>query len=149
MTTDPTSGPSASAADVRAMLDERYGRRPARSRGRRRLVRSGAVAAAGVSLGLLGWIAWENATPDVSATLLGYDVRDASTVEVSIEVRRDPARAVRCLLRAQDVDNVTVGRVELNVPPGGGRTVALTAVVPTTRLAINGELEACTALGGE
>ncbi len=149
MTTDPTRGPPTGAADVRAMLDDRYGRRPARSRGQRRLARSGAVAAAGVALGLLGWIAWDNATPEVSATLLGYDVRDASTVEVSIEVRRDPARAVRCLLRAQDVNNVTVGRLDLDVPPGGSRTVALAALVPTTRLAINGELEACAAVKGE
>ena len=72
-----------------------------------------------------------------------------AAVEVRIEIRRDPGLALRCLLRAQDVDNVTVGRRELDVPAGADRTVALAVVVPTTRLATNGELEECTTAGRE
>ena len=131
------------------MLDDRYGRRP-RDRGHpRRFALSFGLLAAGLALGLLLWIAVHAATPEVSAALLGYEVRDASTVQVSIEVRRDPGQTVRCLLRAQDAGNVTVGRRELTIAPAPGRTVALTAVIPTTRLAINAELEECRAAGGE
>lgn len=102
-----------------------------------------------VALGYLVWVALHAATPAVSSALIGYEVHDAGSVEVRIEVRRDPARDVRCLLRAQDVDNVTVGRLALEVPRGGDRSVALAAVVPTTRLAINGELEECRVVDGE
>ena len=65
-----------------------------------------------------------------------------------VETRLAPDR-VRCLLRAQDIDNVTVGRLDLEVPPSADRTVALAVVVPTARLATNGELEECTAVGRE
>ena len=131
------------------MLDERYGRRTGTHR-RGRLVTLAVVGVgAGAGVGVLLWMALHAATPTVSAVLLGYEVRDSSAVEVRIEVRRDPAQAVRCLLRAQDIDNVTVGRLDLEVPPSADRTVALAVVVPTTRLATNGELEECTAAGRE
>ena len=134
---------------MRALLDERYGRRTAaRPRGHRLAVAAvGLIACAGV--GVLLWIALHAATPAVSAVLLGYEVRDASAVEVRIEVRRDPSQAVRCLLRAQDIDNVTVGRLDLQVPPSADRTVALAVVVRTAWLATNGELEECIAVEGE
>ncbi len=129
---------------MRALLDERYGRRSS-ARHRRLAVAAVAVATA-AALGVLLWIALHAALPRVSADLLGYEVRDAGAVHVRIEVRRDPDLAVRCLLRAQNVDNVTVGRLDLTVPPSADRTVALGAVIPTTSLAINGELEECTAV---
>ena len=108
-----------------------------------------AAVGAGAMLGVLLWIALHAATPAVSADLIGYEVRDDGAVEVRIEVRRDPAQTVRCLLRAQDIDNATVGRLALDVPTGGKPTVALAAVIPTTRLAINGELEECTVVRRE
>ena len=137
------------AALVRPALDERYGRRTGTRRRDRLLALTAVGVGAGAGLGVLLWIALNAATPAVSAALLGYEVRDSSSVEIRIEIRRDPAQAVRCLLRAQDSDNVTVGRVELEVPPSADRTVALAVVVPTTRLATNGEMEECTAVGRE
>ena len=146
--TDPAPGAPTGPVDVRALLDERYGRRGGGGRPDRRIVAAAAVGIS-VAVGLLLWTALHAATPPVGTALLGYQVRDASSVEVRFEVRRDPSLAVRCLLRAQDSDNVTVGRLRVDVPTGAERTVAMAAVVPTTRLAINGELEECTASGGE
>ena len=134
---------------MRALLDERYGRRTATRRRDRLLAIAVMGLGAGAGVGVLLWIALHAATPAVSAVLLGYEVRDSSAVEVRIEVRRDPGQAVRCLLRAQDIDNVTVGRLDLEVPPSADRTVALAVVVRTARLATNGELEECIAVEGE
>ncbi|HEY0949296.1 DUF4307 domain-containing protein [Nocardioides sp.] len=122
-------------------LADRYGA-PAPWRRRALLVASVALAAA--FLGWLGWTMWAQSTPKVESSLVGYDVLDEHSVEVTVRVdlSGDDVEA-RCLLRATAEDHTIVGELTFT-PTGSGRTVQ---TVRTERRATSVELIGCTAPG--
>ncbi|WP_432546784.1 DUF4307 domain-containing protein [Kineococcus sp. SYSU DK004] len=128
------------------LLAERYGRRRpgARPWWRRPLPLAGAVLGA---LALLAWMAWAAVvqTRGPAATEVAHRVVDDSTAELRFAVTRDPGTAVTCAVSAANDRNTEVGLVEVQVPPGGGRTVELTTTVRTVERAVTVGVESCVA----
>ena len=117
----------------------------------------GPLRAAGIlALGVLGalllgyllWVALHHANPPVRAGLLSYDVRDERSVEVVLEVVREPGTPVTCQVRAQNSDDVTVGTERADVDPLQPRHSVVTIVMTTTERAVNGELVSCAEAAG-
>lgn len=129
--------------DVAEMLDQRYGRPSARA-ARHRTV-AVAVALGTVLAVWTGWAGWHASHPDVRAELVGYQVLDAAHVEVTLRVATSSGQRAVCELRASGPSGEVVGRTTVSVPDDGVRSRTLTAVVPTSSEAVNGELHACQA----
>jgi hypothetical protein len=140
----PSASPDAAAgaADVRARLDERYGRRPAR-RGRRRAL---VVLLALCVLAALTWAAWAAVAftrSSLSWQDSGVEVQGTSAVQVSFVVRAAPGTHVVCAVRATDDAGAVVGWLDVPiVAPGSGRANA-TATVPTSQPATGGGVSSC------
>ena len=121
-------------------LADRYGA-PSPWRGRTLLVASVVVAAA--FLGWLGWTIWDQSTPEVRSSLVGYDIVDQHRADATVEVSlSDDDVQATCLLRAYAEDHSVVG--ELLFAPEDGRS---TQSVRTERRATSVELLGCTAPG--
>jgi hypothetical protein len=115
---------------------------------RRTAALAGLGVLAAVLLGYVMWVAWHHATPEVRAGLLSYDNGDPRSVSVVLEVVRPVGTPVTCEVRAQNVDDVTVGTARVAVPPESSPDRQLvTVVVPTSEQAVNGELVRCAASG--
>ena len=121
-------------------LTDRYGApRP----GRRRALAAACVVVAAAFLGWLGWTIWDQSTPQVRSTLVGYEVVDQHTATATIDVRlADAGVRASCTLRAYAEDHTVVG--ELALRPTDGRS---TQTVRTERRATSVELVGCTAPG--
>ncbi|HVA61018.1 MAG TPA: DUF4307 domain-containing protein [Mycobacteriales bacterium] len=135
----PNQPPGPLTAAGRRVPADRYGRprEGARPGWRIALGVVGAVLLAGV-VGLALWIA----TPAVSDGVTGYQVLSARAVRVDFVVHKPPGSAAVCVVQAVALDGGTVGQRSVVVPAGSGR-VALSVVVPTTALAITGDLASC------
>ena len=121
------------------------GRYPTRTR------RVGVVIAAAVigliSLGWLGWVIWDQSTPEVRSTLRTWHVVDDHTAIATIGVRLRTADVqATCLLRAFADDHSTVGETNVSVPTGR-ETRTVEGTVRTERRATSIELVGCTAEG--
>jgi Domain of unknown function (DUF4307) len=135
------SSTASDAADVRARLDERYGRRPARPGRRRALVALLAVVVAAV----VAWAVWAAVALTHSAVTwqdAGAEV-GPSAVRVSFVVRAAPGTRLVCAVRATDHTGALVGWLDVPiVTPESGRTTA-TATVPTSQPATGGGVGSC------
>jgi hypothetical protein len=121
-------------------LAHRYG---APAPGRRRVVLAACVVLAAAFLGWLGWTIWEQSTPEVQSSLVGYDVVDEHQADATVDVHLGDADVVAtCLLRAFAEDHSVVG--EKSFTPDDGRA---TLSVRTERKATSVELMGCTAPG--
>jgi hypothetical protein len=74
---------------------------------------------------------------------LDYRVVSDTEVSVRFQVRMSPGDRVRCVLRARDRDNVSVGTRELLLGPDLSGTVTRSEVVTTTGRAVVGEVLTC------
>ena len=85
---------------------------------------------------------------DASASVRSYRIVEGTGVEVTVSVRRDPARDALCLLRSRDQTGAQVGHFDLRIPadPAGQDEVVATGTVPTTARAVTGEAGACLSL---
>lgn len=81
----------------------------------------------------------ERRTPFSTVT---YRVDSDHAVTIRFQVARDAGRTVQCLLQARDRDGSDVGSLVATVGPGSG-TETRSAVVPTTRRAVVGEVLSC------
>ena len=118
--------------------------RYARSSGLSRRTRV-ALAVAGVLAltGAVSYIGLKQASPTLTATVLGYQVASDHAVDVRFQVdNRDNGRAATCTVRARDYGGDEVGRLAVPVPPGP-RTRQLSATIRTSSRAISGEVLDC------
>ncbi|WP_158647894.1 DUF4307 domain-containing protein [Nocardioides houyundeii] len=118
-----------------AELAERYGAPSPR----RRLVAIIATVVLAVVFGVwLAWAALFHGNPSVRSGIVGFDVVDDHTMEVSVEVDLDDVEEADCLLRALSEDKATVG--ELSFAPVDG---VQTVTVRTERRATSVENVGC------
>lgn len=122
-------------------LTDRYG---APQPWRRTAVLTVSVVVAAAFLGWLGWTIWEQSTPQVRSSLVGYDVVDEHRADATVDVRlRDDDVDASCTLRAYAKDHSVVGELVFS-PEGSGRD---DQSVRTERRATSVELLGCTAPG--
>jgi hypothetical protein len=104
-----------------------------------------ALAVAGV-VGLTGVVSYfglQQATPTLSATVLGYQVASDHAVDLRFQVdNRESSRAATCTVRARSYNGDEVGRLDVPVP-AGPRTQVLSATIRTSSRAISGEVLDC------
>ncbi|GAA2049782.1 hypothetical protein GCM10009839_64910 [Catenulispora yoronensis] len=108
-------------------------------RGRVALGVAGVLALTGV----VSYIGLRQATPTLTATVLGYQVSSDHSVDVRFQVdNRHSDRGATCTVRARSSNGDEVGRLE--VPVAAGRpSRELTATVKTSSRAITGEVVEC------
>jgi len=126
-------------------LARRYGTtRPVR----RRLVHAGVALLVAASLAWVVWAALEHARPKVTSDLRSFEVVDQHTATATFTVvRRTPAVAASCLVRAQATDHSVVGELNVTVGPGGDEVRTLTETVRTEREATSVSVVGCRAEG--
>jgi Domain of unknown function (DUF4307) len=135
-------GTASDAGDVRARLDERYGRRPARP-GRRRALVVLLVIFAVAAAAWVGWAAVAVTRSSLTWQDTGAEVLGPSAVRVSFVVRAAPGTPVVCAVRATDDTGAVVGWLDVPVvAPASGRA-APTATVPTSSPATGGGVSSC------
>jgi hypothetical protein len=118
--------------------------RYARSSGLSRRTRI-ALAVAGVLAltGAVSYIGLKQATPTLTATVLGYQVTSDHTVDLRFQVdNRESSKPASCTIRARDYGGNEVGRLDIPVP-AGKQTQVLSATIRTSSRAINGEVLDC------
>lgn len=93
---------------------------------------SAAVVLAGIGVAYLGY---ERFGPkELEGEQISYDAIDASTVNMAFAVtRKDPSRAVVCIIRARSKDGGETGRREVYVAPSNSGTVQVESTIRTTR----------------
>jgi hypothetical protein len=104
-----------------------------------------ALGAAGVIAltGVVSYIGLRQATPTLTATVLGYQVSSDHSVDVRFQVdNRDSGRQATCTVRARAYNGDEVGRLDVPVP-AGPQTQRLTATIKTSSRAISGEVLDC------
>src|SRR5256885_10942624 len=132
-----SAGTAPDAGDVRARLDERYGRRPAR-RGRRRALVALLVVFVAAAVTWAVWAAVALTQSSLSWQDTGAEVVGPSAGRVSFVVRAAPGMRVICAVRATDDTGAVVGWLDVPVvAPGSGRANT-TATVPTSQPATGG-----------
>ena len=104
-----------------------------------------ALAVAGVVAltGVVSYVGLKQASPTLTATVLGYQVASDHAVDVRFQVdNRESSRAATCTVRARSYNGDEVGRLDVAVPTGP-RTQVLTATIRTSSRAISGEVLDC------
>ena len=118
--------------------------RYARSSGLSRRTRI-ALAVTGVLAltGAVSYIGLKQATPTLTATVLGYQVASDHAVDVRFQVdNRESSKPASCTVRARDYGGNEVGRLDVPVP-AGRQTQVLSATIRTSGRAISGEVLDC------
>ena len=93
--------------------------------------------------GVVSYIGLKQATPTLTATVLGYQVASDHAVDVRFQVdNRESDRAASCTVRARTTGGNEVGRLDVPVA-AGNRTQVLSATVRTSSRAISGEVLDC------
>jgi hypothetical protein len=123
-----------------APVEARYQRTPRLSR--RARVAFGAAGVLALT-GVVAWIGIGQASPKLTATVLGYQVTSDRSVDVRFQVdEASAAKPAVCTLRARASSGEEVGRLDVPVPAGEKRQV-LTVTVKTSGKAINGDVLEC------
>ena len=119
---------------------ERYGDRPA-------VPRRTAVLVVGVVAALfVAWVVWAGlgaADRDVRWQDVGFDVVDASEVEVTFDVIKAADTSARCTVTALNAGYATVGISTVDVGPAENEVVRTTTTVRTSELAVTGVVDFC------
>ncbi|UTT70726.1 DUF4307 domain-containing protein [Arthrobacter sp. DNA4] len=135
-------------------LANRYGAK------KRRLSPKAAPLAIGVALavgiGFLAWVTTSNSLSGVTFKDVGYSTADATLAEVDFQVTREPAKPVKCAVKALDAKFAVVGWKVVDIPPSpgdstpdGGRTVAQRVTLRTESASVSGVVDSCWIPGGE
>lgn len=126
---------------TQAQLDDRYGR--TRDPKRRRIAWIAVIAAAALIVGWFGWSTVAKNMEAVGVDGLGYEVRDAHTVEVSFQFTAPQDRSVACAVQALDEGFGVVGWRIVQYEPGDGHHQRHVETVPTVAEATTGLVETC------
>ncbi len=81
--------------------------------------------------------------PEVGSGLRTYDVRSDTSVQVSFEVRKDPAQTAVCTLRARSATGAEVGQALVRVGPADARSTVVSYDLATTGRATLAEVTGC------
>ncbi|MDT5016908.1 MAG: hypothetical protein QOD39_3068 [Mycobacterium sp.] len=122
----------------------RYGRQRLTARNRRWIAIGLTLLAlaAGVAVAVIA--SQRLGSGDVKGELVGYQLLDDETVQVTISVvRDDPSRPVVCIVRARSIDGSETGRREVLVPASTQATVQVTTVVKASRTPVVGDVYGC------
>ncbi|MBT8797255.1 DUF4307 domain-containing protein [Microbacterium flavum] len=134
-----TTTPTPPSPEVRAELDDRYGR----SRGGRRWawVAVGAVAVALV--GYFGWNTVAQSMDSVDIDTIGFQIDDAHSVTLQFQVTLRRDEAVTCALEAQDVEHGIVGWRVVEYPADSAHSRSFSERIPTVAEATTGLVTSC------
>ncbi|AFV88864.1 DUF4307 domain-containing protein [Acidipropionibacterium acidipropionici] len=98
---------------------------------------------------LVGWTVWSglhHSAEPMRVQLFGYQVVDATRVDVTVDVHRsDPSVSGSCTLYALSHDNQRVGEAPLRISPAGDQDVRIRAHLKTFSRAVTAQLENCQA----
>lgn len=124
------------------VLATRYGQVPSSQQRRRRTV------AAAVIVGVLGlaavvWLGTGRLAVPVEAVDVGFSIVDATAVDVTFDVVKDPEATVVCRVRALNPSFAEIGVRDVLVGPTPERVSRVTARVATTELATTGLVQWC------
>jgi hypothetical protein len=93
---------------------ERYGVRRGMSRTRKILL---GVFGFALLCGVAGYIAWNEANPQIQAEVISYTVNGTS-INVTFQVNKPSDERVECTIQAQDVHGSVIGSANVVVPSG-------------------------------
>jgi uncharacterized protein (DUF58 family) len=89
------------------------------------------------------WFALASTTGRVHWVNTGFVVVADNQVDIRFDLRRDPSRAVVCVLEAQDERKSVVGRVEAVVGPSPGSPSRHVETLRTAGPAVTGYVDSC------
>jgi hypothetical protein len=95
-------------------LAERYGIRHGMSRTRKIML---GVFGFVVLCGVAGYIAWNEANPQIQASVVSYTV-SGSSITVTFEVDKKASQSVECTIQAEDLQGDVIGQANVSVPSG-------------------------------
>jgi Domain of unknown function (DUF4307) len=120
---------------------ERYGIRRGMSRTRKIML---GVFGFALLCGVAGYIAWNEANPQIQAEVVSYTV-DGTSINVTFQVNKAADQAVTCTLEAQDVHGTVIGSANVTVPAGRAEE-DMVYTVNTTGTPNTAEVSSCTAV---
>lgn len=107
-------------------------------------------------IAFLGWATTSSSLSGVTFKDVGYSTTDSTLAEVDFQVTREPAKPVKCAVKALDSKFAVVGWKVVDVPPSaadgtpdGGRTVAQRVTLRTESASVSGVVDSCWIPGGE
>ena len=118
---------------------ERYGVRSGMSRARKITL---GVFGFALLCGVAGYIAWNQANPQIQATVVSYTVNDSS-ITVTFEVDKAADKAVECTIQVQDVKGAVIGQANVSVPSGRAKE-DMSYTVNTTGTPNAAQVASCT-----
>ncbi|MEV4990462.1 DUF4307 domain-containing protein [Pseudarthrobacter sp. LMD1-1-1.1] len=144
----------AQSAPADTSLANRYGAKKRRLSPRAARLAIGVALAVGI--GFLAWVTTSNSLSGVTFKDVGYSTTDATLAEVDFQVTREPAKPVKCAVKALDAKFAVVGWKVVDIPPSaadstpdGGRTVAQRVTMRTESASVSGVVDSCWIPGGE
>lgn len=130
-------------SDPHARLDERYGRRPGRTRRTRLLALvSGAVVAVVVSAWVV-LVAFDGDSAELEVSHYGFTVADSSAVDVTYTINVAQGTPVRCAVQALNETRAVVGWKIVDLEPIDTYTQTYTTSLVTTERAVTGSAYRC------
>lgn len=127
--------------EVRAELDDRYGRRRRGARRRGPWIAFGVVVA--VAIGYLGWSTVTQSMESVDVDNTAFHLVDEHSVTISFQVTLRRGAAVTCAIEAQDTDHGVVGWRVVQYPADDAHSRAFTETIPTVAEATTGLATSC------
>ena len=128
--------------DDEDLLEDRYGRTPD-SRQRRRRTVVIAVVVAALGLATVVWLAIGAFSVPVRTMDRGFDIVDATAIDVTFVVVKDAGATVTCRVHALNPSFAEVGVKDVLVGPAEEAAVQLTTRVATSELATTGLVQWC------
>jgi hypothetical protein len=100
------------------------------------------VVLLGIGVAYLGYLRF--GPQELASEEISYDAVDSSTLTMKFTVtRKDPSRAVVCIIRARSQDGTETGRREVLVGPSGDGTVEVNSEVRTSKPPAAGDVYGC------
>jgi type IV secretory pathway TrbF-like protein len=111
---DDDDDESSPVPGLTASYAERYGIRRGMSRTRKIML---GVFGFVVLCGVAGYIAWNEANPQIQASVVSYTV-SGSSITVTFEVDKKSSQSVECTIQAEDLQGDVIGSANVSVPSG-------------------------------
>ncbi|MDO9394910.1 MAG: DUF4307 domain-containing protein [Herbiconiux sp.] len=125
------------------LLDQRYGRTPARRARGRVIAWAAGVAVAVVMIVWVIWAGLDSVSGTVSTQDTAHEVLDDRSVRVEFDVTVPPGEAALCVVQALNDKFAVVGWKQLELPASEQGTRSFSETVRTTELASTGLIYNC------